>query len=85
MTDKGTLAMYVYNTFTKQINFKAEPLVFLNLASCMKLLSFTLEQYLHKADRTFLSSASVLKSFANGHFLKVVIDIYSLFYHQEKN
>ena len=70
---------YVYNTFTKQINFKAEPLMFLNLASCMKLLFFILEQYLHKADRTFLSSASILKSFANGHFLKVVIDIYSFF------
>ena len=78
MTDKGTLAVYVYNTFTKQINFKAEPL-FLNLASCMELLFFTLEQYLHKADITFLSSASILKSSANGHFLKVVIDIYSFF------
>ena len=28
---------------------------------------------LHKVERAFLSSVSILKSFANGHLLKVVI------------
>ena len=36
-----------------------------------------MERYLHKAERTLPSSVSILKSFANGHFLKVVIDTVS--------
>ena len=70
MTGKYT-SMNVFNTFLKkQISFKVE-------SSCMQLLYSTLEQYLHKADRTFLSSVSILKSFADGHFLKVIIDTVS--------
>ena len=54
--------------------------MFLNLASHMKLL--LLHKYyhklvLHKEEITFTSSVSILKSFANDHFLKVVIDTVS--------
>ena len=62
--------MYVIFSCKKQIDFKAEPLMFLDLASCMKSLYSTSEQYLHKAERTFPSSVSFLKSFANGHCFK---------------
>ena len=71
--------MNVYNIFSKKtIDFKAEPLMFLDLASCMKSLYSISQQYLHKAERTFPSSVSILKSFANGHFLKVAINTVSL-------
>ena len=43
----------------------------------MKSLYSTSERYLHKAERTFPSSISILKSFANCHFLKVEIDTVS--------
>ena len=71
MTGKCT-SMNLYNTFfkKKKIDFKAEP-------SRMQSLHSTSEQYLHKADRTFPSSVSILKTFANGHFLKVVMDTVS--------
>ena len=58
----------------KKIDFKAEPLMFLDLASHMKSLYFTLKQYLHKVERTVPSLVSILKLFVNGHFLKAVID-----------
>ena len=58
----------------KQINFKAQPLMFLDLASRIKSLHSTLEQYLQKTERNLPSLVSILNSFANGHFLKVVID-----------
>ena len=58
----------------KKIDFKAEPLMFLDLASHMKSLYFTSKQYLHKVERTVPSLVSILKLFANGHFLKAVID-----------
>ena len=78
MMGKCTL-MNVYNIFSKKtIDFKAEPLMFLDLASCMKSLYSISQQYLHKAERTFPSSVSILKSFANGHFLKVAINTVSL-------
>ena len=41
---------------------------------CMKLLYSTSEQYLHKAERTLPSLLLILRSFRNGHYLKVVID-----------
>ena len=79
MTGRCT-SMNVCNTFSKKkkkkkerkkkIDFKAEP-------SHMQSLYSTLEHYLHKANRTFLSLVSILKSFVNGHFLKVVIDMVS--------
>ena len=68
--------MYVTLSRKKQTDFKAEPLMFLELASRMKSYS-TSEQYLRKAERAFPSSVSILKSFANGHFLEVVIDTLS--------
>ena len=58
----------------KKIDFKAEPLMLLDLSSHMKSLYFTLKQYLHKVERTVPSLVSILKLFANGHFLKAVID-----------
>ena len=58
----------------KKIDFKAEPLMFLDLASHMKSLYFTSKQYLHKVERTAPSLVSILKLFAYGHFLKAVID-----------
>ena len=58
----------------KKNDFKAEPLMLLDLASHMKSLYFTSKQYLHKEERTVPSLVSILKLFANGHFLKAVID-----------
>ena len=69
--------IYVTLSRKKQTDFKPECLMFLDLASCMKLLYFTSEQYLHKAERAFPYSVSILKSFVNGHFLKVVINMVS--------
>ena len=68
--------MNVCSTFLKEKNdFKAEPLMFLDHASHMKSLYSTSEQYcLKQRERTFPSFVSILKSFTNGHFLKVVID-----------
>ena len=70
--------MNVCNTFSKKKkkkDFKAEPLMFLDHASHMKSLYSTSEQYfLKQRERTFPSFVSILKSFTNGHFLKVVID-----------
>ena len=43
----------------------------------MQSLYSTSKQYLHKADRTFPSLDLILKSFANGHFLKVMTDTVS--------
>ena len=47
--------------------------MFLDLESRMKSMYSTSEQYVLKAERTFSSWISILKSFANSHFLKVVI------------
>ena len=74
MTGRCT-SMNVCNTFLgkkkkKKIDFKAEP-------PHMQSLYSTLEHYLHKANGTFPSLVSILKSFSNGHFLKVVIDTVS--------
>ena len=51
--------------------------MFLDLNSRVKSLHPTSDQYLHKAERSFPSSVSILTSFANGHFSKVVIDTVS--------
>ena len=58
----------------KKNDFKTEPLMLLDLVSHMKSLYFTSKQYLHKVERTVPSLVSILKLFANGHFLKAVID-----------
>ena len=42
-----------------------------------EVIVFYFGAILNKAERTFLSSASTLKSFANGQFLKVVVDTVS--------
>ena len=42
-----------------------------------EIIVFHSRAILHKAERTFLYSFSILKSFVNGHFLKVVIDAVS--------
>ena len=65
--------MYVTLSQKKQIDFNAESLMFLDLASCMKSLYSILEQYCIK-QRDFPSAVSILKSLANGHIFKVVID-----------
>ena len=46
--------------------------MFLDFASYMKSLYSTVEKYLHKAERTFPSLFSILKSSKNGQFLKVL-------------
>ena len=72
--------MHVTLSRKKQIDFKADRLMFLDLASRMKSLYSTSVQHLLKAERSFPSSVSILKSFANGHFLKVVIDTVSSYH-----
>ena len=52
--------------------------MFLDLAPRMKSLYSNLEQYLHRAGRTFPSSVSVLNSFADEHFFSFLqSDIFS--------
>ena len=65
----------------KKIDFKAEPLMFLDLASRIKCLAsrvvFHFGAKIRKGERTLPSSVSILKSVTNGNFLKVVIDTVS--------
>ena len=65
----------------KKIDFKAEPLMFLDLASCIKCLAsgivFHFGAKMRKAEKTLPSSVSILKSVTNRNFLKVVIDTVS--------
>ena len=58
----------------KKIDFKAEPLMFLDLAS---RVVFHFGAKICKGERTLPSSVSILKSVTNGDFLKVVIDTVS--------
>ena len=85
LRDDKCTSMNVCNTFSKkQIDFKAKPLMFLDLASPMKSLYSTSQQYLHKTERTFPSSVSFLKSFANGYFFRDTWSIRFLSNNQKK-
>ena len=77
MMGKCTL-MNLCNTFSKnQMDLKAEPSMFLDLASRMKSLHSASEIYLHRAERASPTLVSILKSFVYGNFLKVLIDMVS--------
>ena len=66
-------SMNVCNTFSKKK--KQIDGAFSVSRPCLshETIVFHFGAILHKAERAFLSSVSILKSFANGHLLKVVI------------
>ena len=80
MTSKCT-SMNVCKTFSKKKKTEKNKSILGQRLQCFQTLPLAWNHciplqkiYLHTAERYFLSLVSVLKSLANGHFLKVVID-----------